>query len=207
MQGIKSIIALSLLMFFSGGCASTVEETPYRLIRKSENFELRDYPSYIVAETEVTGNLEDAGSKAFKKLFDYISGKNRSQEKIAMTAPVSQNPSSEKIAMTAPVGQRQTEGGWIVSFTMPKGYTMETLPAPETPDVRLRQIPARRMASVQYSGTWREERYLQYLQELESWINKNGFIILGQPVWARYNPPFTPWFLRRNEILIPVDSE
>ena len=149
MQFMKSIIAISLLTVFWGGCASTVEETQYKLISKIKNFELRDYPSYIVAETEVDGDLEDAGNKAFKKLFDYISGKNRSREKIAMTAPVSQKPSSEKIAMTAPVRQQQTEGGWIVSFTMPNVYTMETLPTPKNPDVRLRQIPARRMASVQ----------------------------------------------------------
>jgi effector-binding domain-containing protein len=207
MQWMKSIITLCLLIFYLGGCASTVEETQYRLISKTNNFELRDYPTYIVAETEVDGNIEDAGNKAFKKLFDYISGKNRSREKIAMTAPVSQKPSSEKIAMTAPVNQQQTEGGWIVSFTMPDVYTMETIPTPENPDVRLRQIPARRMASVQYSGTWSEERYLQYLQKLESWIDENNFRILGEPVWARYNPPFTPWFLRRNEILFPVDSE
>jgi len=63
------------------------------------------------------------------------------------------------------------------------------------------------MATVRYSGIWSEERYLQYKQELESWIEKNGFSIIGEPVWARYNPPFTPWFLRRNEILIPVNTE
>jgi effector-binding domain-containing protein len=207
MHRIKSIISLLLLTLFLMGCASTVEESQYRLISKAGNFELRDYPPYIVAETEVDGKLEDAGNKAFKKLFDYISGNNRSKEKIAMTAPVSQKPSSEKIAMTTPVRQQQTEGGWTVSFTMPKEYTMETLPTPENPDVKLRQIPARRMASVRYSGTWSEERYRQYLQKLESWIDNKGFKIQGEPVWARYNPPFTPWFLRRNEILIPVDSE
>lgn len=203
----KSIITPCLLIFYLWGCASAVEETQYRLISKTNNFEIREYPTYIVAETDVDGKLEDAGNKAFKKLFGYISGKNRSREKIAMTAPVKQKLSSEKIAMTAPVKQLQTEGGWIVSFTMPNGYTMETLPTPENPDVRLRQLESHRVASVQYSGTWSEERYLKYLQELESWIEENGLIILGEPIWARYNPPFTPWFLRRNEILIPVDSE
>jgi effector-binding domain-containing protein len=207
MKRIKSIIALSLLTFFAGGCASTVEEAKYKLISKTKNFEVRDYSPHIVAETEVDGTLEDAGNKAFNRLFDYISGKNRSREKIAMTAPVSQELSSEKIAMTAPVGQQRTEGGWVVSFTMPMLYTLDALPVPEDPEVRLRQIPARRMASVRYSGTWSEKRYLRYLQELEAWIEKNGFRILGEPVWARYNPPFIPWFLRRNEILIPVDSE
>lgn len=184
-----------------------VEHVNYKLISKTENFELRDYPPLIVAETVVDGTLEEAGNKAFKRLFGYISGKNRSQRKIAMTAPVSQKPASEKIAMTAPVGQKRAEGGWVVSFTMPMSYKMGDLPVPEDPDVTLRQIPARRMACVQYSGTWSEKRYSQFREELESWIEKNGFRILGEPVWARYNPPFTPWFLRRNEILIPVVSE
>ena len=207
MKHIRLIIASSLVTCFAGGCATTVENINYKIISKTENFELRDYPPLIVAETVVDGTLEEAGNKAFNRLFDYISGKNRSQSKIAMTAPVSQEPASEKIAMTAPVGQKRAEGGWVVSFTMPMSYKMGDLPVPEDPDVTLRQIPARRMACVQYSGTWSEKRYLRYLQELESWIEKNGFRILGEPVWARYNPPFTPWFLRRNEILIPVDSE
>lgn len=207
MQHIKPIIVLIFLACFTGGCATTVEEAKYKLISQTKNFELRDYPPHIIAETEVDGTIEDAGSKAFKRLFDYISGENQSQENISMTTPVTQKPSSEKIAMTVPVEQQRTAKGWTVSFIMPISYTLDALPVPDNPDVKLRQIPARRMACVRYSGTWSEKRYLRYLQELESWIEKSGFRILGEPVWARYNPPFTPWFLRRNEILIPVDSE
>jgi len=207
MKLIRLITALILVTCFAGGCATTVENVNYEIISKTENFELRDYPPLIVAETVVDGTLEEAGNKAFNRLFDYISGKNRSQSKIAMTAPVSQEPASEKIEMTAPVEQKRAEGGWVVSFTMPMSYKMSDLPVPEDPDVTLRQIPARRMACVQYSGTWSEKRYNQYREELESWIEKNGFRVLGEPIWARYNPPFTPWFLRRNEILIPVVSE
>jgi effector-binding domain-containing protein len=207
MQHIKSMIVLISLSCFAAGCATTVEEAQYKLISKTNNFELRDYPPHIIAETEVDGTLEDAGDKAFKRLFGYISGENRSRENIAMTTPVTQKPSSEKIAMTAPVGQQRTAGGWVVSFTMPRSYTLDALPIPNNPDVRLRQIPARRMACVRYSGTWSEKRYLRYLQELESWVARNSFKILGEPVWARYNSPFTPWFMRRNEILIPVESE
>lgn len=206
MQHITPIIALLLLACFAGGCATSVEDAKYITISQTSHFELRDYPPQIVAETEVEGTLEDAGNKAFQKLFDYISGANQSRENISMTSPVTQEPASEKIAMTTPVGQQRTAGGWMVSFMMPASYTLETLPIPDNPDVRLRQIPARRMASVRYSGSWSAKRYLRYLQDLEAWIAKNGFRILGEPVWARYNPPFTPWFLRRNEILIPVDS-
>jgi effector-binding domain-containing protein len=196
-----------MLSSITGGCAIATAEVKYKVVIKAKDFELRDYPAHVVAETVVDGTLEDAGNKAFSRLFGYISGNNRSRDKIAMTAPVSQKPASEKIAMTAPVGQQRAEEGWVVSFTMPVSYTLETLPVPEDPEVKLRQVPARRMASVQYSGTWSESRYLRYRQDLESWIEKNGFRVQGEPVWARYNSPFTPWFLRRNEILIPVDSQ
>ena len=90
---------------------------------------------------------------------------------------------------------------------MPASYTIETLPEPEDRKITLRQVPARRMAAVRYSGFWSEKRYLKYKSELLSWIHERGHSILGDPIWARYNPPFTPWFLRRNEILIPVDTD
>jgi len=205
-KAIQAILALMFLTFLAGGCALRVEEAHYTIIRQTKKFELRDYPSQIVAETVVEGTIEDAGNRAFRPLFNYISGQNRSQEKISMTSPVTQEASSEKIAMTAPVAQQSTADGWMVSFMMPKSYTMDTLPIPNDPRVQLREIPSRRVACVKYSGTWSEKRYLRNLQELEAWIQESGFIILGQPVWARYNPPFTPWFMRRNEILIPVDS-
>jgi hypothetical protein len=149
--------------------------------------------------------MKEAGNIAFRRLFKYISGDNRSQDKVAMTAPVSQVLEGEKIEMTAPVGQQNVQGRWAVSFMMPASYTLETLPVPVDQKVSLRQVPARRLAAVRYSGTWSKKNYLRYMQELESWINDEGLTIVGEPIWARYNPPFTLWFLRRNEILIPVD--
>lgn len=187
--------------------AMAVEEAPYTVTQKDGKFEIRDYSSHIVAETDVDGDLEKAGSKAFNILFGYISGANRSQDKVDMTAPVSQRSTSEKIDMTAPVGQQRSSDRWVVSFMMPAGYTMKTLPEPENPEVRLRKVPARRMAAVRYSGFWNEKGYLLNRAKLENWIDDNGFRILGEPIWARYNSPFTPWFLRRNEILIPVQPE
>lgn len=121
-----------------------------------------------------------------------------------MTAPVSQTPRAQKIAMTAPVGQQRVEGGWVVSFVMPAAYTMQMLPEPTDPVVKLRQVPAQRMAAVRYSGGWSKKSYMKHKQELESWIDGKKLKTTGEPVWARYNPPFTPWFLRRNEILIPI---
>ena len=183
-----------------------IEEATYKVVKKDDKFEIRDYAPHILAETVVEGDLEQAGNKAFNKLFRYISGDNRSRDKVEMTAPVSQEPMGEKIKMTAPVGQQRVQERWAVSFMMPASYTLETLPEPEDPKVTLRQVPARRIATVRYSGFWSEKNYLRYKLELESWIHEQGLTIVGDPIWARYNPPFTPWFLRRNEILIPVDA-
>jgi hypothetical protein len=182
------------------------EEAPYTVLKSDDSFELREYPSQILAEIIVDGDLEGAGNKAFRPLFRYISGDNRSRSTIAMTAPVSQEQQGEKISMTAPVSQQRAEGKWAVSFMMPATYTMETLPVPDNPGITLRQVPARKVAAVRYSGFWSEEKYLLNKEKLEAWIQKNRFTVGGEPVWARYNPPFTPWFMRRNEILIPITA-
>ena len=186
--------------------SGAIEEAPYKVVNQDNKFEIRDYAPHILAETVVEGNFEEAGNKAFNVLFGYISGDNRSREKLAMTAPVSQEPKGEKIKMTAPVGQQRDQESWAVSFMMPASYTLETLPEPEDPKITLRQVSARRIAAVRYSGFWSEKNYLRYKLELESWIKEKGFAIVGDPIWARYNPPFTPWFLRRNEILIPINT-
>ena len=204
-RSIRNIFAAAVI-FIGAIDAMAIEEAAYTVVIKDEKFEIRDYAPHILAETFVEGDFEEAGNKAFNVLFGYISGDNRSREKVAMTAPVSQEPKGEKIKMTAPVGQQRVQERWAVSFMMPASYTLETLPEPEDPKVTLRQVPARRMAAVRYSGFWNEKGYLRYKLELESWINENGLTIVGDPIWARYNAPFTPWFMRRNEILIPVDA-
>jgi hypothetical protein len=200
-------IVLLMLIFTLGVTeVMAVEEAKYSVLKKNDRFEIRDYAPHVLAEIIVEGDIEQAGNKAFNRLFRYISGDNRSRDKIEMTAPVSQEPRGEKIKMTAPVSLQPAQGRWAVSFMMPSSYTLETLPEPEDPGIILRQVPARRMAVVRYSGFWSKKNYLRYKNKLEEWINKEGLTILGDPIWARYNPPFTPWFLRRNEILIPVNS-
>ena len=186
------------------GLASAVEEAEYRVLQKDGVFELREYAASIVAETRVSADFEDAGNRAFRMLFRYIDGNNEAQQEIAMTAPVSQSPAPQKIAMTAPVGQRREGDGWVVSFMMPAAYTMDTIPRPSDPSVQLRTIPAHRAVAIRYSGFWSEGRYREHLQELMAWIDRQGLEAAGDPVWARYDPPFKPWFMRRNEILIPV---
>ena len=187
-----------------GGVAMGAEEAAYTVEKTDGDFQVRQYAPQVVAETVVDGTLEEAGNKAFRPLFNYISGANRSKGKIAMTAPVAQQRAEEKIAMTAPVGQEAVSNHWAITFMMPTNFTMETLPVPANEKVRLRAIPARRMAAVQYSGTWSQKRYDRNLARLRDWMKANGLIAAGEPIWARYNPPFTPWFMRRNEILVPT---
>ena len=181
-----------------------VEEAEFRVLEQDGAIELREYAPSIVAETIVDAPFEEAGNRAFRKLFRYIDGENVARQEIAMTAPVSQSPAGRKIEMTAPVGQRPSAGGWAVSFMMPSSFTMDTIPRPSDPAVQLRAIPSYRAAVIRYSGFWSEERYREHLQELNSWIVARDFEPSGEPIWARYDPPFKPWFMRRNEVLIPV---
>jgi hypothetical protein len=206
-QAFLSIVA-GLLLALMAGAAMAVEEAKFEVVEQDGNFELRDYAPQIVAEVVVDGEFSSAGNRAFRPLFNYIPGDNTAQAKIAMTAPVGQAAASdaqgEKIAMTTPVGQRPESGGWAVSFMMPAGYTMDTIPTPTNPAVQLREIPAHRMASVQFSGRWSEGKYTEQLEALQAWVSGRGLEVTGEPVFARYNGPLTPWFMRRNEILLPV---
>ncbi len=199
-----SLITIATLLMV--GNAMAVEEAEYNVLHEEDGFELREYESHILAETTVAGEFENAGNEAFGRLFKYISGNNKQQQKVAMTSPVGQVPSGQKIEMTSPVSQQKQDGKWIVSFMMPASFTLETTPEPKDPNVSIREVPARLIAAVRYSGFWSEENYRRNLAKLQDWIDNNRLTPLGEPIWARYNPPFMPWFLRRNEILIPVAS-
>lgn len=201
---IIEITIAAIIMTLMTGNLMAIEEAKYSVSLKQETFEIREYEPSIVAEVIVEDSFEDASNKAFRDLFKYISGANSSQSKIKMTAPVSQKSQSEKIAMTAPVGQRAEGQGFAVSFMMPASYTMDTIPLPENESVILREVPSYQAAAIRYSGTWSEKKYRKHLAMLQDWMEEKGLEPVGEPVWARYNAPFTPWFVRRNEILVPV---
>ena len=201
-----SITLIAILLTLMMENAMAVEEAEYTVALKQDKLEIRDYAPSIVAEVIVNDDFEDASGAAFRKLFNYISGDNTGRSKIAMTSPVSQKPEPEKIAMTSPVGQRKSDQGWAVSFMMPASYTMDSIPLPDDASVVLREVPAHRAAAIRYSGTWSEKAYKKQLALLLEWIEAESLETMGEPVWARYNAPFTPWFMRRNEILIPVGS-
>jgi hypothetical protein len=180
------------------------EEPRYIVIEKSDDFELRKYDPYIVAETLVEGDFETVGNEGFRRLFKYISGENRKKESIAMTAPVSQGERYEKIAMTAPVGQEKAGTGYSITFVMPPKYTKETVPEPVDDRITIKEVPSRIMAALTYSGTWSRKRFEEKKAVLKEKIRERGLETTGETVYARYNPPFTPWFLRRNEVLIDI---
>lgn len=193
--------------------AMAVEEPAFRLLRTLGAVELREYPSYVIAETVVDGrDFESAGNEGFRRLAGYIFGGNRTvgaaggSQRIAMTAPVAQRPggSSERLAMTAPVAQRKGTQGWVVAFTMPAASTLATLPTPNDSRVMLREVPVRTVAVLRFSGFWSEERFTTRTEELLAAVRAAGLTVIGEPETARYDPPFMPWFLRRNEVMVEV---
>lgn len=182
-----------------------VETTNYSVVEKTGDFELRQYFLHIVAETLVEGDFENVGNEGFRRLAAYIKGNNRKKQSIAMTSPASQTQESERIPMTAPVNQQKEGEAWRITFTMPARYTMETLPEPMDRRIVLREVPGQLVAAIEYSGTWSRKRYEENKEKLESFIReKRDLQPVAEPIFARYNPPFMPWFLRRNEVLIPV---
>jgi hypothetical protein len=198
----RAILFVALLTLLAPLRAFAVEEAHYTLVHHYADFDVRQYAPYWVAQTTVEARFSDAGDEGFRRLFAYISGANSTRGSIAMTAPVIQ--SGEKIAMTAPVLQQQAAGAYSVQFVMPAGSTAQSLPTPTDTHVTIREMPAERYAVLQYSGFWTEQNYADHLTLLQKALHREGLTAIGAPVWARYDPPFMPWFLRRNEILVPV---
>ncbi len=191
------------------GVAMATEEPNYSILNQTENFELRRYDPQIVAETWVSGDQKEAGNKGFKILADYIFGNNTApsgeSSKISMTAPVKMQPQtgeSEKIAMTAPVAMQQQEGKWRVRFVMPSQYTVQTLPKPNNSAVSIIEVPAQTYGVIKFSGLTGEKKVEAKTAELKTWMQSQNLNIVGDPEMARYNPPWTLPFMRRNEVMI-----
>jgi effector-binding domain-containing protein len=203
--GLAGFTLLAVSSFLEVKSALAIEKAKYTVMEKEDDFEIRQYEPQIVAETYVEGDLEEVGNAGFRRLYAYISGENKKKQSISMTAPVGQEEKSEKISMTAPVSQEKKDNQWRVTFLMPSEYTLETLPEPLDERVKIATIPGRLVAAVRYSGTWSEKGFEKNKALLEEYIRKRGLTKIGETVWARYDPPFMPWFLRRNEVLIPVE--
>lgn len=200
-------LSAALALFALTTPSMAIEEPAYAVVERDEGFELRDYPAVLVAETEVDASFERAGNAAFGRLSRYISGANVGQVEIAMTAPVTQQSAGEKIEMTAPVTQQAAGSVQRVAFVVPARFTPSTVPQPTDERVVIREWPARRVAVLRYGGRWTERNYDEALARLEAELSARGLIAAGPPTLARYDPPFKPWFMRRNEVWIPVEAK
>lgn len=204
-------LLLSGLLLISGETMA-IEEPSYTVLSQVEDFELRRYDEQLVAQTWVSGDQDTASRQGFKILADYIFGNNTApsgeSSKISMTAPVTMQSdnlngqASQKIAMTAPVSMQQNNGKWRVQFTMPSQYTMQTLPKPNNPDVKIVQLPAQTYGVIKFSGLAGSKKVAKKTETLKSWMQTQKLVITGTPELARYNPPWTLPFMRRNEVLM-----
>jgi len=184
--GVLAAIVLSV----STSMARATEEPRYEVVREYGGFEVRDYSPFVVAQVVVPGPAEAAGNRGFRVLANYIFGGN---------------DGAQKISMTAPVIQTATGDAYVVQFTMPRPYSLETLPAPLDPRVEFRKIPGGRFAVVRYSGSWSEDNYTAHLEQLERDVRSAGLRTTGAPIYARYNAPYVPSFMRRNEIWLELE--
>ena len=200
----RTLIALCVTLI--GSQAMAVEEPPFRIVTQDDTFELRDYQAQVIAEVTVTGDQSEASNAGFRLLAGYIFGGNTKQQSIAMTAPVAVEPVSEKIAMTAPVLLTQSKGEWVVRFTMPAGYTLQNLPKPNDPKVQLKAVPPARFAVITFSGLAGADTVREKSAELMAQVNARKLRVTGPLSLARYDPPWTLWFMRRNEVMVPVGS-
>ncbi len=197
------------VIFLAGGTTAAVayEEPEYETLATTEHYDVRRYAPYIIAEVDVAGDLRQSGNNAFRILAGYISGDNRPRRKMNMTVPVESVRTGVRMNMTAPVvsGRPASEsGGYTYAFIMEREYSLETLPQPTDDRIRIREKPARTVAAKRFSGRVSEQKYAQAERELLEALSADGVTVLGEPVLARYDGPFTPGFLRRNEILVEI---
>ena len=206
MSGLSMLLMTSLML---AGCSvlgkRTASEPSYTVVEEDGDVEVRQYGEMIVAETVIEGVYGQTGAPGFSRLAGYIFGKNRSKEKLSMTAPVLQEPVSEKLSMTAPVLQEKRGSAWVMAFVMPEGSRLETLPVPLDTAVTLRSVKGKKVAVIRYSGLHSESNLRNYAVKLTEWLEKKGYCVCSQPRAASYDPPWTLPFLRRNEVHIDIE--
>ena len=182
-----------------------IEQPSYTVLEKRAEYEIRQYDSFIIAETEVSGDYSEALRAGFSIIADYIFGNNTTKTSIAMTAPVLEN-SSEKIAMTVPViSTLETEKNRTISFVLPSKYTLESLPKPNNPAVKLREVAGRKVAVLNFTWYATEARVAAKKISLEEKLQADDVSVIGLPQAAQYNPPLSFPLTLRNEIIIPIE--
>jgi hypothetical protein len=165
-------------------------QQPFQLLRTFGDVELRHYPDYVLMQVEAQGDFMRAGSVAFGPLISYISGGNATGAKIAMTAPVLQESTDDKTH--------------LVSFVLPEGMTPEQVPLPRNARVTMVPVPAHDAAVLPFGGSWNAARFSRKGDELLQTIAGTGLAVEGNVYFARFDPPWKPGFLKRNEALVNV---
>lgn len=183
--GLLFVVAGSVFVYAS----SNVEKPKYKVLERDGKIEIRQYPALRVAQITRSGNRGSAVRNAFSPLASYIFAKKREGGKISMTAPVTQQKSG---------------GDWTVQFIMPSKYSLSDLPKPDNAEVKLREIPAKKRVAIQFSGKQTDSLLAMKEKELRAWLKNKGITPKGQPLYAYYNDPFTPGFMRRNEVLFEM---
>jgi len=205
---IKFFSILTLLLLLFSNYLMAVDEPEFNSTFKDDNLEIREYAPKILAQVSVLGDFNEATSKGFKLLADFIFGNNISidgSSKIDMTAPVVVEPVSEIINMTAPVITEGINNEWVVSFVMPKEYSLSTLPKPNNKNITITRLPAEKYAVIVFSGLVRKSNYDEQVKLLKKFILKKNLKTIGLIQIARYNPPWTLPFFRRNELMIRIN--
>ena len=198
-----AILLLFVILVFGaamiGPIMSNVEVPAYKILKKEQNIEIRQYPPLIIAEVKTAGSRQDSISDGFRILANFIFGNNEGEKQLSMNGPITQQEGI-KIAMTAPVQQEKTDAEWATSFIMPSKFSIDTIPNPINDRIKIIQIPSKRYAVVTFSGRSTEENLTKHMNELEKYINGSNYSKAGNAKYAFYNPPWTLPFLRRNEI-------
>lgn len=212
------LLSVAAGVLLLAGCSvfgeSNVETAPYTLIKadSSLKIEVRSYERMVLVSADMSGNGRNS---AFRKLFRYISGDNEGATTIAMTAPVfmdGEHPRDRQptltegtnIAMTTPVLMGSPAGQPLMSFVMPKDFTLQTTPKPKDPTLQVSELKNYRVAAIQFSGTFSDRNVETHTKILQDWLKTAGYTAIGAPVEAGYNGPMTLPMLRRNEILIAI---
>jgi hypothetical protein len=181
-------------------------EPAYRVIKRDDSVEVREYEPYIMASVEVASDFNNALYSGFMKLFEYISGKNTARSRIPMTAPVTEERAgaSQKIPMTAPVSSEKAGDSYVVSFIMPENYTLDTLPVPDDKSITFKEVPAHKAAAIRFSGRMSERLADEKAGVLKAWLSRNGLSPKSSFLVAQYDPPWIPGFMRRNEVIVEI---
>jgi len=184
------------------------EEPEFKLVSEEGKFQIREYDPKIIAQVEVEGDFDEASSRGFKLLADYIFGNNLldgESKKISMTTPVEMSPMADNLLMTSSILDDKVNNKWSINFVMPQEFSLDTLPKPNNTQVNIIEVPKEKYAVIVFSGLVRESSYAEKAELLSNYLEENSFKQQGAIKIARYNPPWTLPFFRRNELMVRID--